>query len=124
MIDVDVNDNNQEDYRLDFSYGFRGLKPDLDADVTYPVSRRIVVVGMFRTDGYAQARKIADWTYEYVWFVPKTEVSLSGRSAHLTVKGMTMQGKQAGLSRVYEFKWPVSPTAESEFRVRHFPAKD
>jgi hypothetical protein len=91
-VSIDLNENGTGDYRLDFSYHFSGVKPDITSSVSANIGRW-TSTGAFESKGDAHARKIADWTYEYVWYVPKTEISLSGSSASLSVGAMSLEGR-------------------------------
>jgi hypothetical protein len=116
---IDLNENGRDDYRLDFSYHFSGVKPDITSGVSTNTGRW-TSTGAFISNGEAHARKIADWTYEYVWYVPKTEISLSGSSVSLTVGATNLQGKRVEDIRTsYQFRWPVKSTSINEHRATH-----
>jgi hypothetical protein len=118
-VTVDLNENGRDDYRLDFSYHFSGVKPDITSSVSTNIGRW-TSTGAFKSKGDAHARKIADWTYEYVWYVPKTEISLSGSSASLSVGAMSLQEISVEDIRTsYQFRWPVKSTSINEHRAAY-----
>ncbi len=127
-VHVDVNENGVEDFSLDFEYNFdvtaryvngRLLAPQLRSEARYNISRT-TSYGDFITKGETRARKIAG-TYEYVWCVPKAEVSLSGRSTSLMLNATGAWEAPNTARRTYHFQWPIGTTSTEEFRKRHFP---